>query len=173
MSTGDAIFSFGQMQSVQDATRVRGVHTGALAVVLWACDVNTVIIKAAMAIGPTVVDFLDLVLPPDAHVQCRNKKIGIVLRRQNSLWASPVTVTRTSWPSRGELIKTVAQAVWTPGWINMMVAPGTAAGLACKAAAGIVAVGPQRETTPIVIRSIQASPAQFDSWYSGGLEVPL
>lgn len=173
MTAGDAIFSLGQMKSVGEVSRVRGVHTGALAVVLWACSVDAVVLKAAMAIGPPVVEFLDSVLPPDAHELCRAKKVGILLRRQSSLWASPTTVTLTSWPSRGELIKTVAQAVWTPGWLNVIVAPGTAAGLACRSSAGIIVVGPQRATTPSPMRRVLGSSAQFDSWYNGGLEVPL
>jgi len=173
MTAGDMVFSMGRIASVGSATRIRGVHTGALSVVLWACKLDADFLKASMAAALPLMRFLDAVLPPNAHELCREAKVGIVLRRQNALWASPSTTVISSWPSRAALMQCVAQAVWIPRWRNLFVAPGTAAGLAVAAAAGIVNVGPQRATHPATITSIRVTQKQFDSWWEGGRSMPL
>ena len=173
MTVGDAIFALGRMSHVATVTRMRGVHTGALAVVLWACQLDPAFLKASVAVGLPLMRFLDAVLPPNAHDRCKHAKVGIVIRRQSALWASPTVVVVSSWPSRAALMQCVAQAVWIPRWRNLLVAPGTAAGLAAGAvAAGIISIGPQRAFTASAVGKVVVSQRQFDSWWSGGVAMP-
>ncbi len=172
MTAEDMVFALGRINGVTDATRIRGVHTGALSVVLWACKLDPDFLKASMVAALPLVQFLDTVLPPNAHVLCREAKVGIVLRRQNALWASPAVTVISNWPSRAALLQCVAQAVWIPRWRNLIVAPGTAAGLAVAAAAGIVSIGPQRATLPAAMGTVKVAPLQFDMWWAGGREMP-
>ena len=173
MTTADMVFALGRMQSIRQSTRVRGVHTGAIAAVLWACKVDPDVVKAAAALGLSVAGFLHTVLPDDAHVLCRQAKVGIALQRQSLFWLSPEVQMQSAWSSRAELIEVADRAVWLPGWLSFVPAPGSAAVGARSAAAGIVLVGPRTITHAATTRTIRASNQQFASWYSAGTEMPL
>ena len=108
-----------------------------------------------------------------AHVLCRQAKVGIALQRQSLFWLSPEVQMQSAWSSRAELIEMADRAVWLPGWLSFVPAPGSAAVGARSAAAGIVLVGPRTITHAAITRTIRASNQQFASWYSAGTEMPL
>ncbi|MBN22736.1 MAG: hypothetical protein CL678_15735 [Bdellovibrionaceae bacterium] len=90
--------------------RVRGVHSGAVAVVLWACGVNADVVAAAAAVpGIGLRKFLDTVLPQNAADRTERGCVTVVTAEMS--WAYTGKLVRhTRWMTRDALIECVAVA---------------------------------------------------------------
>ena len=95
---------------VKPIARVRAVHAGSIAAVLWACAVESTIIKAASAIPDiTLEGFLRATLPIDAATRCERAGVTVLTQFGSSLFLKQCD-RHIRWTSKDDVIVSVLQA---------------------------------------------------------------
>lgn len=90
--------------------RVRGVHSGAVGAVLWACKVADAVVAAAAAVPQIGLrGFLDAVLPNNAADCAETHCVTIVTAERSWMYTGKLT-RHTRWLTRAALIDCVVVA---------------------------------------------------------------
>lgn len=90
--------------------RIRAIHSGAITVALWACEVPTEVIAAAAAVPNISLDaFLTSTLPANAAQCCERRQVTILTQPASSLFKRSCN-RHTRWASRQHLVETIVKA---------------------------------------------------------------
>ena len=148
-------------------TRARGIHTGAIAAVLWACKVPLNVAAAAAVLNLSLVDYLHTVLPADAHDQCTN---SIVLAASQRGWTRRGKLCKFGrWASKEQLISNVVDAVTPHPLLNIRHGYCSASGAVdTHAVCANAIIVEARARPPRAVWQICSTPEQCAQWHADG-----
>ena len=100
-------FKLGAVAKAHPCGRIRAVHSGSVAAVLWACGVDKELIAATASVpNITLHSFLTAVLPHNAAALCEKKQVTILTQFGNEMFTK-VPERHIRWNSKSSLISCV------------------------------------------------------------------
>jgi len=147
--------------------KARGVHAGAVAVALWACKVEPEVLASAAPLNMSFVQWLDAVLPANAHTLCTGK---ITIATSMLGWTTRGPLVKFQrWDTRDQLLGTLQAACTQHPLFNYRTGYCSAAGApdTHKICANAT-ITESRARPALSIRNIQTRPDSVQQWVHDG-----